>query len=106
MAKGTTHEQGDVETITRESTKTKRPRQYRVILLNDDYTSMDFVIMILERVFRKTPAEAVEIMLHVHERGQGVAGIYTKEIAETKIDQVHRMAKEHSFPLRCTLEEV
>jgi len=92
------------ETITREHVRTKLPPRFRVILLNDDYTTMDFVIAVLETIFRKSPAEATQIMIHVHRRGQGVAGIYGKEIAEAKASEVHERAKGAGFPLRCILE--
>ena len=84
----------------------KRPGRYRVILLNDDYTTMEFVILILVEIFRKTQEEAVAVMLEVHKKGRGVAGIYSKEIAETKVDEVHKKARENEFPLRCTIEKV
>jgi len=82
------------------------PSMYRVILMNDNYTTMDFVIMILMVVFHKTHDDAQNIMLDVHRNGRGVAGIYPFEIAETKTRQVEAMAEKHRFPLRCTLEEV
>ena len=94
-----------VETLSKEKQRLKHPKQYKVILLNDDYTTMEFVIAVLESVFKKTPAEAMQIMLNVHKRGQGVAGIYPKEIAETKILLVHERAKEANYPLRCSMEE-
>jgi ATP-dependent Clp protease adaptor protein ClpS len=84
---------------------TKRPQVYRVILLNDDYTTMQFVVEILESVFAKSPAEAHRIMMEVHNSGRGVCGAYPYEIAETKVDAVHEKAKEHGFPLRASLEE-
>ncbi|MBU2490357.1 MAG: ATP-dependent Clp protease adaptor ClpS [Proteobacteria bacterium] len=77
---------------------------YRVLLHNDDYTTMDFVVQVLTSVFRKPSAEAVLIMLNVHENGIGVAGVYTAEVAETKIHIVHQMAREKGFPLRCSME--
>lgn len=83
----------------------KRPPLYSVFLLNDDYTTMDFVIHILETVFHLPAVEATRIMLHVHKNGKGLAGTYTKEIAETKIDTVHNIAQEHEFPLKCTMEK-
>ena len=84
----------------------EEPRLYRVLLHNDDYTSMEFVVFILMEVFRKTGEEATSIMLAVHKRGIGQCGIYPLEIAETKVLEVHRRAREADFPLRCTLEVV
>ncbi|MBI5632437.1 MAG: ATP-dependent Clp protease adapter ClpS [Nitrospirae bacterium] len=83
----------------------KKPPLYSVFLLNDDYTTMDFVIHILETVFHKPVIEATRIMLHVHKNGKGLAGIYTREIAETKIETVHDIAREHEFPLKCSMEK-
>jgi ATP-dependent Clp protease adaptor protein ClpS len=94
-----------IETVTEDKADIKTPKLYRVILLNDDYTTMDFVVSVLETVFKKTPAEAVQIMLSVHRSGQGLAGVYAKQIAEAKIQQVHERAKAQGFPLRCTMEE-
>jgi ATP-dependent Clp protease adaptor protein ClpS len=82
------------------------PRQYKVLLHNDDYTTMDFVVQVLESVFYKPPAEAAQIMINVHEKGIGVCGIYTAEIAETKVAMVAHISKERGFPLKCSLEEV
>jgi len=93
------------ETRKKTEKRVKRPSMYRVILLNDDYTTMDFVIYILRSVFHKPEPEATRIMLHVHRKGEGVAGVYTRDIAETKIETVHRLARENSFPLRCRMEE-
>jgi len=90
--------------LTREEIETKEPRLYKVLLHNDDYTTMEFVISILEVVFHKSPADATQIMLNVHNEGVGVAGIYTREICETKIAVVHQMAKRNEFPLRCSME--
>ena len=87
-----------------ERQQTKEPSLYRVLLLNDDYTSMDFVIHVLERVFHKSPAEATQIMLNVHKKGAGICGVYTREVAETKIVTVHEMAARKKYPLRCTME--
>lgn len=78
---------------------------YRVILHNDDYTTMPFVVEILETIFQKSPAEAYRVMIHVHTKGSGVAGIYPHEIAETKLALVHETAREQGFPLRASLEE-
>ncbi len=88
----------------RERQETKTPAQFRVFLLNDDYTTMDFVIHILETVFHKKSVEATQIMLHVHKNGKGLAGVYTKEIAETKIAIVHELSTQHGFPLKCDME--
>lgn len=81
------------------------PTQYRILMHNDHYTSMDFVVQVLETVFNKTPSEAVQIMLSVHKKGVGLCGIYTAEIAETKVDTVHTLAKDNGFPLKCSMEE-
>ena len=85
--------------------KTKKPSLYKVLLLNDDYTPMEFVIHVLERFFAKQHEEAVEIMLHVHRRGVGVCGIYTFEVAETKVAQVIELARRNQHPLQCTMEK-
>jgi ATP-dependent Clp protease adaptor protein ClpS len=85
--------------------KSKEPTQYKVVLLNDDYTTMDFVIQVLEEVFQRSPAEAYRIMMHVHVNGRGIAGVYPWEIAETKVQTVTSMAREAGFPLRAALEE-
>jgi ATP-dependent Clp protease adaptor protein ClpS len=87
------------------ATELKEPVQYRVLLHNDDYTTMDFVVQILETVFNKQPAEAMSIMLSVHKNGIGVCGVYTAEVAETKVAMVHHIAHEHKFPLKCSMEE-
>ena len=83
----------------------KEPSMYKVILHNDHYTTMDFVVLILENVFHKPPVEATRIMLNVHEKGYGVCGIYTFEVAETKVATVHALAEKHEFPLKCTMEK-
>jgi ATP-dependent Clp protease adaptor protein ClpS len=85
--------------------KTKEPTLYKVVLLNDDYTTMEFVVHVLETVFQKSSAEAYRIMMQVHVNGQGIAGIYPWEIAETKADTVTSMAREAGFPLRAALEK-
>jgi ATP-dependent Clp protease adaptor protein ClpS len=84
--------------------KAKRPRMFRVIVHNDDYTPMDFVVRLLETVFHRTESEATRIMLHVHNHGQGVAGVYTHEIAETKVAQVHLLARKNDHPLMASME--
>ncbi|MEK7850732.1 MAG: ATP-dependent Clp protease adapter ClpS [Deltaproteobacteria bacterium] len=86
--------------------KTQKPPHYNVFLLNDDYTTMDFVVHILEKVFRKSTIEATQIMLQVHKNGKGLAGIYSRDIAETKVDAVHRLAREREFPLKCEVEKI
>ena len=87
------------------ASKTKKPSQYRVFLLNDDYTTMDFVVHVLVTIFHKPVVEATQIMLHVHKKGKGLAGIYTKEIAESKIEAVHSQARAGGFPLKCSMEK-
>lgn len=84
--------------------RTKKPQLFRVILHNDDYTTMQFVIEVLESIFHKSPAEAYRIMMHVHTRGQGVCGAYSHEVAETKVAMVHDAARENGFPLRASME--
>lgn len=91
--------------VTRTKPKTKKPAMYKVIMLNDDYTPMEFVILVLERFFSKSEEEATQIMLHVHQKGVGVCGVFTYEIAETKVQQVMDLAKQHQHPLQCTLEK-
>ena len=90
---------------TKTRPKTKKPSLYKVLLLNDDYTPMEFVVHILERFFNKNREEATRIMLHVHRRGVGVCGVYTYEVAETKVTQVMDFARQHQHPLQCTLEK-
>ncbi|OPY90968.1 MAG: ATP-dependent Clp protease adapter protein ClpS [Syntrophus sp. PtaU1.Bin208] len=85
--------------------ETLKPRMYRVLLHNDDYTTMDFVVYILMTIFHKPAAEATRIMLDVHKKGQGVCGIYTYDIASTKIAQVHFISRQREFPLRCSMDE-
>lgn len=94
--------EGDV--ITRKQSKTKKPKKYKVLFHNDDYTSMEFVVHVLELVFRKTGAEAYQIMLHVHQQGHGVAGVYTHSVAETKVHHTMEMAREEGHPLMVTME--
>jgi ATP-dependent Clp protease adaptor protein ClpS len=91
--------------ITRTDAKTKKPSLYKVLLLNDDYTPMEFVILVLERFFGKGREEATRIMLHVHQKGVGVCGVYTFEVAETKVTQVMDFARNHQHPLQCTMEK-
>ncbi len=91
--------------VVRSKPKAKKPSMYKVIMLNDDYTPMEFVVMILERFFNKNHEEASHIMLHVHQKGVGVCGVYTYEISETKVTQVMDLARQHQHPLQCTLEK-
>jgi ATP-dependent Clp protease adaptor protein ClpS len=91
--------------VVKAKPKTKKPSMYKVLMLNDDYTPMEFVVHILERFFNKNRQEATRIMLHVHRRGVGVCGVYTYEVAETKVTQVMDFARQHQHPLQCTLEK-
>ncbi|MBC7800408.1 MAG: ATP-dependent Clp protease adapter ClpS [Gemmatimonadaceae bacterium] len=85
--------------------KTRKPAMYKVLMLNDDYTPMEFVVHVLERFFQKTREEATRIMFHVHRRGVGVCGAYTYEVAETKVTQVMDLARQNQHPLQCTIEK-
>lgn len=85
--------------------ETREPPKYRVLLHNDDYTTMEFVVEILVYVFNKSPESAARIMLNVHQKGVGVCGSYAYEIAETKVDTVHNLARESGYPLRCSMEQ-
>lgn len=91
--------------VTKTRTRTKQPSLYRVLLLNDDYTPMEFVVYVLERFFNKTREEATTIMLHVHQNGVGVCGVFTYEVAETKVAQVLDLARRNEHPLQCTMEK-
>lgn len=91
-------------TETRTEKRLQKPRLYKVLLHNDNYTTRDFVVAVLREVFHKSESDAVAIMLRVHNHGTGVAGVYTYEVAQTKIQIVDRLAKEHEFPLRLTME--
>ncbi len=91
--------------ITKTQTKTKRPNLYRVLILNDDYTPMEFVIHVLERYFNKSREDATRIMLHVHNHGIGECGVFTYEVAETKVTQVMDYARKHQHPLQCIMEK-
>jgi ATP-dependent Clp protease adaptor protein ClpS len=95
----------DVVTQTRTQRKLKKPKLYRVLLHNDDYTTMEFVVFVLMNIFHRSEADAVQIMLHIHKNGMGVAGVYTYDIAATRIAQVEGLARQHEFPLRCSMEE-
>ena len=94
-----------IKSSSKKKDKTAKPPMYKVIILNDDYTTMDFVVEILVKIFRKSLEKANEIMLNVHRRGKGICGLYTREIAETKIETVHALAHEQGFPLKCTMEK-
>lgn len=91
--------------VTKTRTKTKKPSMYKVLMLNDDYTPMEFVIYVLERFFGKSREEATQVMLHVHNRGVGICGVFTYEVAETKATQVMDAARKEGHPLQCTLEK-
>jgi ATP-dependent Clp protease adaptor protein ClpS len=91
--------------VVKTKPKTKKPSMYKVLMLNDDYTPMEFVVHILERFFNKSRQEATRIMMHVHRRGVGICGVYTYEVAETKVTQVMDFARQHQHPLQCTLEK-
>ena len=103
MAGNATIHQDDTDVISRD--ELKEPPLYRVLLHNDDYTTMDFVVMVLERIFGKSNEEATHIMLAVHNQGVGLAGLYTFEIAETKVAAVRSLARKNQFPLRCSREK-
>ncbi len=96
---------GDVGLVTKTRPKTERPPLYKVMLLNDDYTPMEFVVHVLERFFGITHGQAVEIMLTVHKKGLAVVGVFSHEIAETKVAQVMDFARQHQHPLQCTMEK-
>jgi ATP-dependent Clp protease adaptor protein ClpS len=91
--------------VTRTRAKTKKPSLYKVLLLNDDYTPMEFVVHILEKFFAKNREDAVEVMLHVHRHGVGICGVFTFEVAETKVAQVIEFSRRHQHPLQCTMEK-
>jgi ATP-dependent Clp protease adaptor protein ClpS len=99
--------QRDVGVATRTKTKSeaKRPKRYKVLLHNDDYTTMEFVVFVLMGVFHHDESKATEIMLHVHKNGLGVAGVYPREVAEARTSKVDALAREHEFPLRTSMEE-
>jgi ATP-dependent Clp protease adaptor protein ClpS len=95
----------DHEVVTETEKKLKKPPLYKVLLHNDDYTTKEFVVQVLQYVFHKESTEAVQIMLHVHRKGIGVAGVYSYEIAETKVAVVESLARQNEYPLKCTMEE-
>jgi ATP-dependent Clp protease adaptor protein ClpS len=93
-----------VATETKKKESLKKPPLFRVLFHNDNYTTMEFVVFVLRSVFHKTESDAVQIMLNVHKTGFGVAGVYTREVAETKVERTHALAKEHEYPLKLSLE--
>lgn len=97
-----THEEGDV--VTKKKKKTKKPKRFKVVFVNDDYTTMEFVVRVLETIFHKSPAEAAAIMLRIHNNGSGIAGVYTREVAETKVEQTMSWARKEGHPLMVTME--
>ncbi len=96
---------GDADVALETRPRTKRPPMYKVMLLNDDFTPMEFVVMVLERFFAMNHAQAFELMLTVHKKGLAVVGVFSHEIAETKVTQVMQLAREHQHPLQCTMEK-
>lgn len=98
-------EDGRTGLVTKTRPKTKKPSLYKVLLLNDDYTPMEFVVHVLEKYFSKGREEATRIMLHVHQKGVGICGVYTFEVAETKVTQVMDFSQQNGHPLQCTLEK-
>ncbi len=105
MSEKTDHNGHDHGLVVEEAKpRLKRPPMYKVVMLNDDYTPMEFVVMVLQTFFRKPREQAVQIMLEVHTRGKAVAGVFTAEIAETKVAQVNEFARKHQHPLLCTME--
>ncbi len=103
------HKQDDgtptTSVVTKSRPKTKKPSMYKVLLLNDDYTPMEFVVLVLERFFHKSQEDATRIMLHVHQRGVGICGVYPFDVAETKVTQVTDFSRRHEHPLQCTMEK-
>ena len=97
--------EGQIGVATRSRAKPKKPSQFKVLMLNDDYTPMEFVVMVLKRFFHMDLEQATRVMLHVHQRGVGVCGIFPYEIAETKVNQVMDFARQNQHPLQCTLEK-
>lgn len=106
MAKNPIHPDHDTDhgVLTKTKPKTKKPPLYKVVLLNDDYTPMEFVVHVIQSFFNKSAEDAYRIMLHVHQKGVGVCGVYTFEVAETKVTQVMEYARKNGHPLQCTME--
>ena len=103
--RGDDDNQSGTAIVTKTKPRTKRPNLYRVLLLNDDYTPMEFVVHVLERFFNKNREDATRIMLHVHQNGVGECGVFTYEVAETKVTQVMDFARKHQHPLQCVMEK-
>jgi len=97
--------EGKTGVVTKTRPKTKKPSLYKVLLLNDDFTPMEFVVLVLQRFFNKGHEDATRIMLHVHHKGVGICGVYTYEVAETKVTQVMDYSRQHGHPLQCTMEK-
>jgi ATP-dependent Clp protease adaptor protein ClpS len=97
-------EEREGQVATREKPKVERPPRFKVVLYNDDYTPMEFVVALLEQVFGKPPVEATQLMLQIHRGGKGIAGVYLLEVAETKVTVVHRMAEQRGYPLQAGIE--
>ena len=93
------------ELLTREEEELKEPDEYRILLLNDDYTTMEFVVSVLMTIFHKALPEATRIMLDVHKKGKGTVGVFCYDVAATKVNQVHQLARQNGFPLKCTMEK-
>ena len=102
---GDSDTEGETGIATKTKARPKKPSQYKVLMLNDDYTPMEFVVMVLKRFFQMDLEQATRVMLHVHQRGVGVCGIFPYEVAETKVNQVMDFARENQHPLQCTLEK-
>ena len=100
-----TDDEGSTGLALKTRVRTKKPSMYKVLMLNDDYTPMEFVVYVLQRFFTMPDAQARQIMLHVHQRGVGVCGVYTYEVAESKVNQVMDLARENEHPLQCTIEK-
>jgi ATP-dependent Clp protease adaptor protein ClpS len=98
-------DQGKTSVVTKTRPKTKKPSLYKVLLLNDDFTPMEFVVLVLQRFFNKGQDDATRIMLHVHQKGVGICGVYTYEVAETKVTQVMDFSRQNGHPLQCTMEK-
>ena len=103
--RGSQDGQDQIGVVTKTQEKTKKPSMYKVLLLNDDYTPMEFVVMVLKRFFKMDMEQATRVMLHVHQKGVGICGVFSYEVAETKVNQVMDFARQNQHPLQCTLEK-